>query len=467
MQEAQGRMDIVYNPPPTIRNFMLSDARRRAINGPVGSGKTTGCCFEILRRAAQQAPDAKGRRRTRALVVRNTARQLQDTTIKTWLDWFPEGTFGNYVRTTKTFYLEVGDIQCEVMFRALDDAQDVKNLLSLEVTFAFINEIRDINPDIAQGIQQRIGRYPSAKDGGPTWFGVFADTNPPNLESYWYYVFENIDPDDGITPKDSGWKVFRQPSGLSPLAENKENLPPGYYDTEGKSEEFIRVYFEGEYGRVKQGQPVHPSFSPERHMAKEPIKPIMNGLRSLVVGMDLGLTPAAVIGQMDARGRILVLDEVVAFNMGTQRFVRELLKPKLVERFMGAPIVVVTDPAGMQRAQTDESTAVQIIQNEGLRCIPAPTNSLQARQSVVDKYLTLDLDGVAGLLIDPRCRRLKAALMGGYRYHPRKEAVQKNEHSHIAEALQYLCLSIDTAGANLSDYGKARPIVQVSSLAWT
>ncbi|WP_248785739.1 hypothetical protein, partial [Escherichia coli] len=87
--------------------------------------------------------------------------------------------------------------------------------------------------------------------------------------------------------------------------------------------------------------------------------------------MDLGLTPAAVIGPQDPRGRALILDEAVSFDMGIQRFVRTVLKPRLYERFPGAPILVVTDPAGIQRAQTDERSAVDIIKAEGMRVISA------------------------------------------------------------------------------------------------
>jgi hypothetical protein len=51
----------------------------------------------------------------------------------------------------------------------------------------------------------------------------------------------------------------------------------------------------------------------------------------------------------------------VSFDMGIQRFVRTMLKPLLYERFPGAPILIVVDPAGVQRAQTDERSAVDII----------------------------------------------------------------------------------------------------------
>ena len=460
-------MDITFNPEPVQAAFMRDNSKMRVIMGPVGSGKSVTCCFEVIRRAGEQAPNQQGVRKTRALVVRETARQLQDTTIKTWLDWFPEGVCGRYMRTTKTYFFKVGDIECEVMFRALDDADDVANLNSLEVTFGWFNECRDIHPDIVDAMSKRVGRFPSKKDGGPTWHGMWGDTNPPTMDTWWYYQMEKIDPEDGVTPINNGWAVYKQPSGRGPLAENVENLPEGYYDTQGRSEEYIRVYIDGEYGLSSAGQPVYKYFRPDYHMADGSLTPIINGVRPVVVGMDLGLTPAAVLGQLDPRGRALILAEAVSFDMGVQRFVRTVLKPLLFERFSGAPILVVCDPAGIQRAQTDERSAVDIIKAEGLRVIPAKTNNVSARLSAVDDFLMRQSDGESAFLVDPGCTQLKAAMMGGYRFHPKNGNIEKNKHSHVAEALQYLMLHIGSAGGEGFIPVQRREVRQVSAAGWT
>jgi Phage terminase large subunit len=459
-------LEVNYTPSSTIKAFMESDAKMRVIMGPVGSGKSVGSSFEIVRRASQQKPDQRGKRRTRFAVVRETARQLQDTTIKTFLDWFPPGPCGNFMRTTKTYFFAVGDVECEIMFRALDDADDVANLNSLELTGAWFNECRDIHPDIIDAMSKRIGRFPSAKDGGPTWFGMWGDTNPPTMDSWWFYQMEGIDPRDGVSINDNGWKVFKQPSGRSVYAENIENLPEGYYDTQGRSEEYVRVYIDGEYGLSSSGQPVYKYFRTDYHIAKQTLRPIVNGVRPIVVGMDLGLTPAAVIGQQDPRGRALVLDELVSFDMGVQRFVRLKLKPLIFERFGGSPILVVTDPAGTQRAQTDERSAVDIIKAEGLKVMPAKTNSISARINAVDDYLMRQVDGDPAFLMDPRCSHLKSAMMGGYRYKPKGDGdIEKNKASHVAEALQYLMLHINASGG--SHLQQRREIKRVAAGGWT
>jgi hypothetical protein len=460
-------LEIDYTPPPTGKRFMHSNRRMRVLMGPVGSGKSVTCSFEVVRRATMQKPDAQGRRRSRAAIVRETARQLQDTTIKTFLDWFPPGQCGEYMRTTKTYFFRVGDVECEIMFRALDDADDVANLNSLELTFAWFNECRDIHPDIVDAMSKRIGRFPSAKDGGPTWFGMWGDTNPPTMDTWWYYQMEKLSPVDGVSLNENGWDVFKQPSGRSPYAENLENLPDGYYDTQGRSDEYVRVYIDGEYGLSLAGTPVYKYFKPDYHMAKAPLRAITNGVRPIVVGMDLGLTPAAAIGQQDPRGRALILAEAVSFDMGIQRFVRTVLKPLLFERFPGAPVLIVTDPAGVQRAQTDERSAVDIIKAEGFRVISARTNSISARVNAVDDFLMRQVDGDPAFLMDPSCTQLKAAMMGGYRYKNRGDGgIDKNKHSHIAEALQYLMLHIGNAGEGAMVRVK-RDIVPIAAVGWT
>jgi hypothetical protein len=286
------------------------------------------------------------------------------------------------------------------------------------------------------------------------------------MDTWWYYQMEGLDSKDGVSPNDNGWKVFKQPSGRSPHAENIENLPDGYYDTQGRSDEYVRVYVDGEYGLSSAGQPVYKYFRPDYHIAAQPIRPIINGVRPIVIGMDLGLTPAAVIGQQDPRGRTLILDEAVSFDMGIQRFVRTILKPMIFERFSAAPVIVICDPAGIQRAQTDERSAVDIIKAEGLRVIPAKTNSVSARLSAVDDYLMRQVDGDAAFLLDPKCTQLKAAMMGGYRFHHKNGNIEKNKHSHVAEALQYLMLHINHA-SDAAYINQKRTIKRVAASGWT
>ena len=56
--------------------------------------------------------------------------------------------------------------------------------------------------------------------------------------------------------------------------------------------------------------------------------------------------------------------------------------------------------------------------------------------------------------------------MGGYRFHPKNGSIDKNKHSHVAEALQYLMLHIGTAGGG-EVLARRREIKKVASGGWT
>ena len=77
--------------------------------------------------------------------IRNTREQLRDTSIPDFLSWFPDGVAGSYSKTENTFRLRFDDVECEVLFRGLDDAKDVRRLLSLQVSFAVMDEFREID----------------------------------------------------------------------------------------------------------------------------------------------------------------------------------------------------------------------------------------------------------------------------------------------------------------------------------
>jgi hypothetical protein len=231
---------VRYEAPPTLSDFLDSEDFVRVVVGPIGSGKSTACCLEILSRAMRQAPGPDGIRRTRFAVVRNTYRELNDTTRKTFEQWIPDA-LGAWNEQDFSFTMEFRDVRCEVLFRALDRPEDVKKLLSLELTGCYFNEIREIAKAVFDGMTGRVGRYPSKNQGGPTWWGVWGDTNPWHTGHWGYKLFKH-------PPK--GYRLFKQPGGRSGDAENTENLVPGYYDTlcAGKDAEWINVYVNAEYG---------------------------------------------------------------------------------------------------------------------------------------------------------------------------------------------------------------------------
>lgn len=448
-----------YNAHETVSQFHNSKAFHRGIRGPRGSGKSTGCCIELFKKASEQAPSPDGLRRTRWAIVRNTYRELLDTTVKTWLYWFPEDYLGKFNYGSMTHTVRFKDILAEFMFRALDRPSDVKKTLSMELTGAYINESKEVPFGIISGLDDAIGRYP-AKDiengfDGPTWQGMLLDTNSPD-DDHWWYKLDGEFLRGELDPKI--WAFFTQPGGLverdgafhqNPDAENLENLPTNYYTIRsiGKSKDHVRVYYCNQYGFVIEGKPVHPEYVDAVHCSQELLEPIKNV--PIYVGIDFGLTPAATFGQIvPAVGRWHILDELVTERMGAKNFAREL-KPMMTGKYAGFEFTIGGDPAGSDEVQTDERTCFQILNSAGIPAIPAyHNNDTTIRRDALREPLSRLIDGKPGMLVSPNCKVLRKGLAGGFsykrvqvvgaeRYHDKPD---KNRYSHVCEAAEYMCL---------------------------
>ena len=482
-------IDFKYKPDgEVLKAFMKDDNFFRGIRGPVGSGKSVACCVEVFRRALMQKKGEDGIRKSRWAIIRNTNPQLRTTTIKTWLDWFPENDWGKFVWSVPyTHHIKKGDIDLEILFLALDRPEDVKKLLSLEVTGIWINEAREVPKSIVDACTMRVGRYPSMRDGGPSWSGVIADTNAPDEDHWWPIMGGDVPIPDHI-PRDQAkmlvrpdnWRFFTQPCGMTevkneagelekyvpnPQAENQKNMLKSYYPNliQGKTKSWIDVYVMNRLGHVQEGKPVYPMFAPDVHIAKEEI-PIGAGL-PVYVGLDFGLTPSAVLGQK-VRGRWLLQSEIVAVDMGIVRFA-EVLRNELSTRFAAcSEVYIYGDPAGDFRAQTDESTPFQILRGAGLRALPTHSNSVDLRLEAVSSQLTKMVEGKPALCVDRRCSMLIKGFEGGYSYKRMEvsgeryaDKPDKNMFSHVHDALQYMMLGAGEGRALMTSQKPAMPTV--------
>lgn len=453
----------VRDSAPTIARFHRSDTDFRAIEGPIGSGKSVACCIEIFRRCKEQRVGTDGLRRSRWVVVRNTKGQLKDTTLKTWLDWFPSRQgVGYWKETVATYFLEFGDVKAEILFRALDTPDDVAKVLSLELTGAWLNECKEIPQEIVEALQGRLERYPSQKMGGSDHWLMIADTNMPAVDSYWWKIFEhqpleNDDPDTVVQ-----CDTFRQPSGLSAEAENTPNLTKGYYTrkAKGRSSAYISVYIKAEYALSQAGKPVyHASFRYDRHVSKTPL-PIHPTL-PIIVGQDFGLTPAGLWMQMQEDGRIFILRETPAFDMGTKRYIRSKFRPMQMTTFPTNPIVVIGDPSGVRRADSDEGTCFKEFKAAGYTAKPASTNDPSVRIKVFDDLFSEYPDCKPRILIDPACKSFINAMRTSYKYKRKRMAMgevyedkpdKSHPCSHLVEGGQYGGLFLTGRRYDPADY---------------
>lgn len=458
--------DVVrYKPPPTVRDF-ITDYRPGQlfydwIIGPVGSGKTTGIFFKLVHMAQKQAPSRDGIRRSRAVVVRNTAPQLRDTTLKSWFMWFRDGQAGQWRATDKDFILRFGDVECEVLFRALDTADDIARVLSLEVTFAVIDEFVQIPQSIVDALSARCGRYPSQMvcEGGATNWGMWGSSNTETEDNWWYEYLHTTLPDNA--------RYFVQPSGFAPNAENLENLPGGrdYYvnQAKGKKDSWINQFIKSEWGFSQVGKPVVGTFNADFHIAQKPI--LYNPLLPLVMGTDPGLSgTACIFGQEDHRDRLLVMGEIILEGVGAERAVRDFIKPYIKRRFPDAKLIVAPDPAAANRAQTDEKSVVDVLRKHFDVSIET-NNHLTKRLDAIEHYTTRITDVGPALLVDPKeCAILLRALKGGWKFlldpksgENKGVVPMKNAYSHPGDAFGYLCRYFHRKGERLERQRRPLP----------
>lgn len=458
--------ELSYVAPPTCAAFMKSDTFGRVIMGPIGSGKTTACVMELLRRACEQAPAEDGIRYTRFAVVRQTLRQLKDTVLRDCELWLRVGDrrLGSWKVTDNTFYVQFDDVYSEWIFIPFEDERDRARLLSMQLTGAFISECIEIDISAIGPISGRMPRYPSGKLGSPTWFGIVADTNFPIELSPWHRFAENPPPN---------WQVFRQPSGLAANAENlnwvgqtedskrlpldsPERIKKGrsYYtrqvETLGERHPWIRRYILAEYGADASGQGVfHNTFRLDFHTVLDteviPSYPI-------IIGQDFGRNPWSLICQVDHMGRLLVHEEVRAENVGLEKHIQQNLRPRLFsDRYLGHRIAVVGDPSGVARGNIAEESCFDALKRLGLPCFPAPTNNIEPRLRAVEALLGRQTNGGPTLMISRRgAPHLCLAMNGGYRFTKTESGglrttPEKNDaegYSHVADDLQYVALIV-------------------------
>jgi len=434
--------NVNYTPPPSLVPFLTCQNFISLISGPVGSGKSSAAVMKIAYMAKMMKAGDDGIRRSRCVVVRNTNQMLTDATIPTFMTWFPEGVAGTFARTNKVFTMKFDDVECEVLFRGLDDANDVRRLLSLEVSFGMLDEYREIHPDIFNALQGRVGRYPSmakggcVMDDGTPHAHVWGATNAPDMDTFWEtYMSE---------PPETA-SIYLQPDALSDEADWKQNLIEGYYEklAEGKTEDWVDVYIRNKFGRSLAGSAVYErSFIEDFHVAEGELMPIPSSDYPIIVGIDFGRTPCAVFKQRDARGRVLTLSEVTSDNMGIETFIREKLTPHVSRYYPGYEMVCAPDPAGFMKQQLNELTLVDALKKAGYQCVKPPSNKPDYRISAVERLLSQQIDGNAMYLIDPSCTMLLKGFRHGYRYKKKRngeleDKPDKNEYSHIHDANQY------------------------------
>ena len=438
------------------------------------SGTSSASCMRIWAQAMEQEPDLDGVRRSRWIITRDTYKELRETTVKTWLQWFPEDMWGPFIRSEPMVHQLIdakggglrkhpsGDgtlIECEVIFLAIPDADIAEAVCaSYEITGFFRNEGQFCDKAVTDELLSRCGRYPSKMKGpGATWFGGMIDMNAP-VEGHWVpwmrgdipLPAEMSDEEREVYVKPKDWRFYVQPPGLiekivdgkpqysfNPLAENQNNLVESYLEKiQGKPKSWIDRRVLNKVGMHVDGQPVYPTFEEADHVSPEDVEP-REGL-PIVVGLDFGRMPAAIFMQ-EFGGTWFALSELIGHAESAQLFAPKV-KKHLARWYPGFRVEFWGDPRGGDGTQATEDTAFDVYMAHGMKVIPATSdNDVELRRSTVEMVL----EKRGGLRVNPRCTVLKRGLAGGYHFpkikgRPGLYAPKplKNLYSHAVEAFE-------------------------------
>jgi len=460
--------NLVYEPDGEVLTAYFWDRGKLSIiQGPIGSGTSTCSCHRIWALACEQEADVDGVRRTRWIVTRDTYKELRETTIKTWLEWFPENEWGPFIRSEPAFHHlkrehPSGDgtkVDCEVIFLALPDPDQAEAVLaSYEITGFFRNEGQFCEKAVIDELLSRCSRYPSMKNGpGATWFGGFIDMNAP-VEGHWVpYMRGDIPLPPDLTEeeatefeKPNDWKFFVQPPGLievkidgkvvyqaNPKAENQRNLRESYLEKiKGKDKRWIDRRVMNKVGLSLDGKAVYPTFSEQDHISPRVLTPVSGS--TIICGLDFGREPAAAFTQC-VNGHWTVLSELVGTAESAQLFAPRVRR-HIATTYPGFKVEFWGDPRGGDGNQTNETTAYDIFEAHGMTVNQATTdNSPEMRRSTVESVLGRR----NGFLISPNCVVTKVGFSGGYHYPKIKgrpgmfmPRPLKNRYSHIVESVE-------------------------------
>jgi len=466
-------------PGPVALAFRQATGTVQAINGPVGSGKTS-TLFEkfCLLVPFQQPPSPlDGVRRRVITVVHADYRKLWRGPIRTW--WrkvprdFPRSRWTGGTNNPATHQLHMRHpvdgqpVEVTVHFIAIgdDEAEDV--MRGYETTDWLLMEADLLDRAVFTHALTRLARAPG-REHGPAWHpAVGLDFNAPEFGSY---IHEAMIDEWAHAP---GVLYVQPPAAfeqtgargmfnLNPQAENLHNLDPGYYRRQieelAKTDiDLVRRFVCNQPGYSKIGLAVYAEdYDDHVHVTNAELPP--EPAWPLYIGVDAGGDPCAAIIQVAPGAAVRVLEELISeHGTGPDRFgqnLADLLASPRFSNFHRRQIIGFPDPSAFwggdqaSRSLSDQDWVTRFRNTAKIECrAPAPTNALFARLHAVREQLRR-AGSEPGLLLDARhCKMLRQGFMQGYQFGRVQRANAagshmpalpvKNEFSHIHDALQY------------------------------
>lgn len=478
-------------PGPVAEAFYWSDAKVCALRGPVGSGKTKTNMRKPARRALMMPRSTiDGVRRYKAVISRQTYRQLWNTTIPSYLSVFPRamglwaGGRGDPVTHSLTLRDEHGAVEFVAEFLAFGEgpAEIEANMRGVETTDLFIEEADTVPLILLTTGIGRITRWPSKEhfQGGAFWpqpypeaqtkYGQINMTYNAPEEGNWLAKMETGE--DAVEETDRALmdelakakidiRFFRQPGAFEPGAENLANLASDYYASQlgvmratGRGDQIERL-LHNQIGFVRKGDLVFGKhFSRHLHVSREPLE--LHPHFPIRIGLDQGFFGAAVIVQLLPPYQWRVLAEL---SFKARTFASDFglaLRELLDTRFDGVAIEGawgdMAGEAGNAAAQENATWNEAVSRAAGIDIEPQTHggNRIEPRLAAIRAALDHVRQGQPGLLIDPSCGLLIRGFAADYVWadevdragnrttKPRKAG---NRSADAMDALGYVMLS--------------------------
>lgn len=479
--ERTGKINLLRSAGPVSDAYILSTNTISVICGPVGSGKTIASEKKGLVEAQRIYPGSDGVRRYVLGNFRQKYDALWKAAIPSHWKLFPKDFAGSKwsgaspraARHDLFFDDKFGRIHMTTQFLAHGEDADPEDLRGLEFTDVQLGEIDTLPHELLIGLSRAVGREPPREVIKRTG-RIFGDLNAPDVENWTYPIFwENLQPP---------YMLFRQPGGMDEGAENLQahGGDRSYYqqiiDMNRANPWYIRRMVHAIPGITRAADLVYDRFDEATQLSKEPLKPEPS--LPVIIGVDGGLTPAAVYGQEMPDGQLRILREI-AFERGGIEELGAAMLALEARDFRGCDFHTVCDPAMVAGEDKDaiEQSQQQVSKGSDRQRLAtklgrpvqlAASNQTGRRWDAVRDKIALQLGpGRPGYLLDPSCKGLIRGKRQTYQFRKLQgsndlSSVKPTFDTHVADAEQYLAMECgtDAARKRRTDISQARAKVR-------
>lgn len=440
---------------PVSDAYMAATDDICAIMGPIGSGKTTASVKKIALEAARVRPAADGVRRYTIGVWREKYNQLWQATLPSWWKVFPKDFPGSswtgaspraaehIVRWQDAF----GLVELKALFLAFGDVADPDDLRGYQFADCWLNEIDTLPEHLFEYLIGRVGRDPPEEMMGRRG-RIFGDMNAPDVTGWAYREFVET----------RRYALYRQPSGLARDAEIPAGLTRDYYLRQVEANRhkpwYVRRMIENIPGFTRGTDMIYDRWDDQRLVAGSTL-PVIGEL-PIIVGIDGGLTPAAVYVQEMPDGAPQVLAEITLDHGGMEELSRAMLalEARLCPDHTHRDFHTVCDPAMRAGEETelgsDRARLARLLKRDvKLGRTNEPTARWDAVRELIERALRAGRP-----MVDRRCIRLIRGFNQTYHFRKiigtsERSGAVKGPDSHPHDGLQYAAMEFGHARARL------------------